>query len=560
MKITLAQLNYIVGDFEYNLSKIIEAIKKAKNEKSDLIIFTELAVCGYPPLDLLENKEFIEKCVNSINKIIGESEEIGIIIGTPWPNNKNNIKKLLNAAIFIYQKKIQKIISKTLLPDNDYFNEYHYFDSNLDFYIIEFKNKKFGITICEDLWLQQTLICERKNQKIYDVSPIEELISQNPDFIINISASPFTYMQNEIRKSIINNVIKKYKIPIIYVNQVGANTDLIFDGNSFVSDSNATIRLKLPAFEENITTFDLNEVLKNDLNNKCNYVDFNEEYRIEQIVNALILGIKDFFSKLGFEKAILGLSGGIDSAVVCTLAVEALGNENVLALLMPSMYSTKSSIDDSIKLAKNLGINYKIININEIYNCYLKNLEEHFSGLPFNVAEENLQARIRANILMSFSNKFGYVLLNTSNKSEISVGYGTLYGDITGAISVIGDVYKTDIYRIASYINREREIIPKNIIDKVPSAELRENQKDTDSLPPYEILDNILFHYIELEYSYNDLIEKGFDKSTVEYVLNLINKNEFKRYQSPPILRISPKAFGPGKHIPLVANFDFMYK
>lgn len=561
MKITLAQLNYIIGDFDHNLNKIKEAIKIAKEKGSDLVIFSELAVCGYPPLDLLENKKFIKECIRSIEIIVHESKDIGIIIGSPWPNNISEGKKLFNAALFIYREKIQEIIYKTLLPDYDVFNEYRYFEFNKEFKVIEFKGKRFGITICEDIWYQQPMLGEEGQVKLYKVSPLEELKKQNPDFIVNIAASPFSYIQNSIRKDIIINNVRKYKIPIIYVNQVGANTDLIFDGGSFVVDSNANIKLFLKSFQEDIVSFDFNEIIDKNIILATEKDDIsNEEERIRSIYNALILGIKDFFSKSGFKKAILGLSGGIDSAVVSVLAVHALGNDNVFALLMPSKFSSKSSIDDSIVLAKNLKINYEIININEIFESYLNSLCKYFDGMPFDITEENLQARIRANILMAFSNKFGYILLNTSNKSELSVGYGTLYGDMCGALSVIGDVYKTDVYKIARFINKENKIIPENILNKPPSAELRENQKDTDSLPPYEILDKVLFHYIDLKYSYDELIKMGFDKSIVDYVINLVNKNEFKRYQAPPILRISPKAFGSGRQIPIVAKFGFMHK
>jgi len=554
MRITIAQLNYKIGNFKYNLDKIKNAINKAKEEKSDLIIFSELAICGYPPLDLIGNKKFISKSLETIKSIVCESHDIAIIIGSPWICSN---ELLFNSALFIYQGEIKEIINKTNLPSYGMFNESYYFKMNKEYKVIEFKGKKIGITIGEDLWFQQPLIAKKLNNKFNECeSPLDKIFKFNPDFIINISALPFSYLYLDKVNILVNNA-RIYRKPIIYVNQVGGYTDLIFEGGSCMVSEKAKVKLLLPYFKESVFTFNYEE-LYDDASSDYYDLSLNEEKKIELLHDALVSGIKDFFSKNGFDKAILGLSGGIDSAVVTILAVEALGSNNVHVLLMPSKFSSSHSITDAKKLAENLKIKYDIISIQDIFECYNENLSKFFNNLPFNVAEENLQARIRANLLMAFSNKFGYILLNTSNKSELLVGYGTLYGDLCGSLSVIGDIYKTDVYNIANYINKEKEIIPLNIITKIPSAELRENQKDIDALPPYDILDKILFNYIELDKSFEDLINNGFDKDTVKYVIELINKNRFKKLQIPPVLNVSKKAVGLETFITLDTDLNFI--
>jgi NAD+ synthase (glutamine-hydrolysing) len=380
---------------------------------------------------------------------------------------------------------------------------------------------------------------------------MDELITQHPDIMINIAASPFNYEQAEKRKSILIKNVEKYKIPLIYVNHVGAQTELIFDGASMAIAANAETILQMPFFEENIGIIDIDN-LKQGKNHSTSY---NNNSKIEFIHQALVLGIKDYFKKLGFTKAILGLSGGIDSAVTLVLATKALGNENVKAILLPSRFSSQHSIDDAIKLAENLNVSYEIIPIDEAFKSFETTLSPYFKGMPFDITEENLQARIRAVILMAFCNKFGYILLNTSNKSEAAVGYGTLYGDMCGGISVLGDLYKTEVYELAHFINKDSELIPNNSIIKPPSAELRPNQKDADSLPDYDILDKILYHYIEQRKGPKELINMGFDEALVKRTLKLVNTNEYKRYQTPPILRISPKAFGMGRRLPIVGKY-----
>ncbi|MCX6231557.1 MAG: NAD+ synthase [Bacteroidetes bacterium] len=544
MKIALAQLNYHIGNFEKNTASILNSIKKAKNTACDLIVFAELAICGYPPRDFLEFTDFIEQCHLNLQQIAAEAFDIAVIVGLPTHNPDKKGKNLFNSAAFICNGKIQSLHHKSLLPNYDVFDEYRYFEPSRNSNIIDFKGYKIALTICEDLW-------NIGEEQLYPYSPMDDLIAQHPDIMINIAASPFNYEQVDKRKAVLINNVLKYKIPLLYVNHVGAQTELIFDGSSLAINSNANIICQLKSFEEDFRIFDTDV-----LNSKDNSIFQEIEIsKIESIHNALVLGIKDYFAKLGFKKAILGLSGGIDSAVTLVLAAKALGPENVKAILLPSQFSSQHSIDDALKLAENLKVAYEIIPIEEDYNSFENSLSPYFKGLPHDVTEENLQARIRAVVLMAFCNKFGYVLLNTSNKSEAAVGYGTLYGDMCGGLSVLGDLYKTEVYELAHFINKDKELIPHNSIIKPPSAELRPNQKDIDSLPDYEILDKILYQYIEKRKGPKELINMGFDEAIVKKTLKLVNTNEYKRYQTPPILRISPKAFGMGRRLPIVGKY-----
>ena len=553
MKIALAQINYHIGNFEENSNKIVLAIKKAKQFKVDLIIFSELSVCGYPPQDLLEQKEFIEQCEKSIHKIASFSKEIGVIVGGPSINSIPNGKNLFNSAFFLYDGKIQSVHHKTLLPTYDIFDEYRYFTPNREFNVIKFKKKKIAITICEDLWFDQPFNSSFGKKSLYTISPMEKLINYQPDFIINIAASPFSYTHEEIKKNIFIDNAKKYQLPIFYVNQIGAQTELIFEGESMVVNLKGQIVDEFKSFEEDFKVFDLNEI------NESNIIKYSSSLPqssiIEKIHNALILGIKDYFTKMNFQHAIIGLSGGIDSAVTLVLATRALGRKNLRVLFMPSKFASKHSVTDAVTLANNLEVKYDIINIQSMVERFEKSLQPIFYNLPRDITEENIQARIRGTLLMALSNKFGNILLNTSNKSEAAVGYGTLYGDMNGSLSVLGDVYKSDVYKLARYINKNSEIIPLNTITKEPSAELRPNQNDSDSLPEYGILDKILFNYIELQKSLSDIVKAGIDKELAEKVIRLVNNNEYKRYQTPPILRISSKAFGVGRRMPLVAKY-----
>lgn len=542
MKIAISQLNYHIGNFDFNEDKIIKDINKAKSNNTDLIIFSELSISGYPPRDFLEFDDFIRKCESSINKIAKHCIGIAAIVGAPSNNTSNKGKRLFNSAWFLNNGKVVHKVNKTLLPTYDIFDEYRYFEQNKDFNIIEYQDKKIALTICEDLWNVDDI-------PMYSINPMDELISQNPDFIINIAASPFNYEQSKIRIDVLKKNAIKYNLPIYYVNHVGAQTELLFDGGSLIINAKGEIVEELDYFKEDYLEFDTSEI-------SVRTPEVQKSFsKIELIHDALVMGIKNYFGKLGFKKAILGLSGGIDSAVTLVLAQRALGKENVEAVLLPSQYSSDHSIKDAEDLAKNIGIKDYIIPIKSIYESFEKSLSPFFKGLEFNIAEENLQARIRGVLLMAFSNKFGNILLNTSNKSEAAVGYGTLYGDMNGGLSVLGDVYKTDVFKLARFINKDEEVIPWNTITKPPSAELRPDQKDSDSLPDYDILDAILYEYIENRIGPDEIISKGYDKAIVKRVLKMVNTNEHKRYQTPPILRVSSKAFGMGRRIPIVAKY-----
>lgn len=549
MRISVAQLNYTIGDFEKNKKLICEAIRKARDENSDIVVFSELCIPGYPPLDLLDRHDFILKCSRTVDEIAGECKGIAAIVGSPTLNDNPSGKKLYNSALMLSEGKVIFTEHKSLLPTYDIFDEYRYFEPERKFSIFEFKGLKLALTICEDLWDEQPFDNEFEKSRLYTISPGDELSTQKPDILINISASPFSYSKIEAKENIFRSKAIKYKIPVVMVNQTGANTELIFEGASHIFNSKGEIVDRLPFFQECLRTYYLDEIIAIKPSQQ------KVPDTVQLMHDALVTGVRDYFSKTGFKKGILGLSGGIDSAVVLCIAAEALGNENMHALLMPSRYSTDHSVNDAVRLAKNLGVKYDIVSIEEPFKAFESVLSPVFRDLPPDIAEENIQARIRAVLLMAYTNKFGHILLNTSNKSEAAVGYGTLYGDMAGGLSVIGDVYKTDIYRIAGYINRKSEIIPENIIKKLPSAELRPNQLDSDSLPLYDALDKILYKYIELQKNAEAIIEEGADSETVHRVIRMINMNEYKRYQAPPMLRISSKAFGAGRRMPLVARY-----
>ena len=550
MKIAIAQHNYHVGNFNANIEKMIASTEEAKSKGAELIVFSELSVCGYPPSDLLEQKDFIARCESSVNRLALHSHGIGIIFGSPVRNTMERGKMLLNAAIFLHNGVVEDVFHKTLLPTYDIFDEYRYFEPNEDFHLLHFNGRKIAVTICEDLW--DTVVVENSfaKENIYKTAPMEKLFPLQPDLIINIAASPFSYDKDHLRTRVLQENSRRWKLPIVYVNQVGANTEIIFDGASKIIDRNGHIVCNLRSFAEDFLVFDFD---KHDA-----YINREpvEKNKIEKIHDALILGLRVYFTKNSFKSATLGLSGGIDSAVVLSLAARAIGAENIRVLLLPSEFSSEHSITDAVALAENLKVKYDIVNIQKPFEAYKQVLEPLFAGLPFGLAEENLQARIRGTLLMAVSNKFGNILLNTSNKSEAAVGYGTLYGDMNGALSVLGDVYKTDVFTLARFINKDGEIIPEHTIIKPPSAELRPNQKDSDSLPEYDTLDKILFAYIEQKLTADEIVAQGFDRLTVERTIKMVNNNEFKRFQSPPILRISSKAFGLGRRMPLVAKYD----
>ena len=558
MKIFLAQQNYHIGNFESNTKKIISAIESAKQQGGDLIVFSEMSVCGYPARDFVEFSDFINKCYESIDVIKQHADTIAVLIGSPAHNPIKEGKNLFNAAFFLYEKEIKAEVHKTLLPTYDVFDEYRYFEPAYDWKVIEFKGKKLAVTICEDIW-------NINDNVLYRICPMDKLMLQSPDVMINLSASPFDYTHDEDRKSVIKANVLKYKLPMFYCNAVGSQTEIVFDGASLIFDKGANLCKAFPMFEETMESVVLNddgtiaapviEPASRMPNKQLNPDGLEEELNIAQIHAALILGIKDYFQKMGFTKAIIGSSGGIDSAVTIALACEALGKENVKAILMPSPYSTEHSVDDAVQLSKNLHNDYEIIRVNDVYASLLSTVKPLFNDLPFGLAEENMQSRIRGNILMSIANKFGYILLNTSNKSELATGYGTLYGDMAGGLAVLGDCYKLQVYALAKYINRNKTIIPENIITKAPSAELRPNQKDSDSLPDYAVLDKILYQYIERRNGPAEIKAQGFEAALVDRVLKLVNVNEYKRNQFCPIIRVSPKAFGVGRRVPIVGKY-----
>lgn len=543
MKIALAQRNYHIGNFDFNTSTIIESIETAAKNGAELVVFAELAISGYPAQDFLEFDDFIQKCAISLQKIADACYDTACIVGLPVKNYGLKGKPLFNAAAFCYQGKIE-YRRKALLPTYDVFDEYRYFEPAREFDIITYKGIKIALTICEDIW-------DVGNSRLYTVNPMEELILQQPDMMINIAASPFNYNQPERRLQVLRENVERYQIPLIYVNHVGAQTELLFDGGSVAFAADGHIAAVAPYFKEDMLYVDSETLHAQKKPSHQNAIPD----KIALIHDALIMGIRDYFKKMGFSQAILGLSGGIDSAVTMALAAKALGADNVFGLLMPSQYSSDHSITDARALAENIGAKSNIISIQEHYAVFEESLGHLFEGRKSDVTEENIQARIRGVLLMAVSNKFGYILLNTSNKSEAAVGYGTLYGDMNGGLSVLGDVYKTEVFQLAAYINREKEIIPLNTIIKPPSAELRPDQKDSDSLPPYDVLDSLLYQYIELRKGPAELLKQGFEKSLVDRVLRLVNMNEYKRFQTPPILRVSPKAFGMGRRMPIVARY-----
>lgn len=558
MKIFLAQQNYHIGNFDSNVKKIIDAISVAKQQGGDLIVFSELSICGYAPGDFLEFEDFLLECSRSIDVIKNYADDIAVLVGAPAENPAKEGKALFNAAYFLHEKEIKAIVHKTCLPNYDVFDEYRYFEPAYTWNVVPFKGKKIAVTICEDIW-------NLGDDPLYRKCPMDELIKQQPDIMINLSASPFDYTHNEDRKAIIKANVLKYKLPLLYCNSVGSQTEVVFDGASLVFDNKANVCGQLPAFEEALQSFQWNDdgtiqepvlVMADSIaDRELNPLHLEENLNIQLVYNAIVVGIKDYFHKMGFSKAIIGSSGGIDSAVTLALACKALGKENVMAVLMPSAFSSLHSVQDAELLSKNLNNPYKIIPIGNIYNSFLEELKPVFDGMPFNIAEENIQSRIRGNLLMAMANKFGYILLNTSNKSELATGYGTLYGDMAGGLGVLGDCYKLQVYALARLINRQEEIIPAAIISKAPSAELRPGQKDTDSLPPYNILDKILYQYIECCQGPREIKQQGFESDLVDKILKMVNSNEYKRKQFCPVIRISPKAFGVGRRIPVVAKY-----
>lgn len=541
MKITLLQINTTIGDLESNAKKIL--IKAKKNGKSsDLIISPELSLLGYPPRDLLLYKSFIDKAFTALEKLADDAKSLPpILIGTAIFDQK--AKALKNAAVLVQGGQIKSYFYKSLLPSYDVFNEERYFINEKNPQILNLAGKKIGISICEDLWNDKDFWGQQK----YSIDPIKKLAQEKVDLIINMSASPFTVSKQDLREKMIASTAKKYSMPIIYVNQVGANEHLVFDGASIAFNKNGVLLARAKAFEEDCLVVNFNKP------NIAPYPQNNEE----RLYKALVLGLKDYLLKSGFKKVVLGLSGGIDSALVATLAMKALGAKSVLGILMPSPYTSKRSITDAKKLATNLKIQTSTIDIKPLMKSFKRALAKSFKGYSQDTTEENIQSRIRANLLMALSNKYKSLLLSTGNKSELTVGYTTLYGDLSGGLAPIGDLTKTQVYALCKWLNTQQELIPESIIKKAPSAELKPNQKDQDTLPPYETLDRILFQHIENQKGKEEIIKEGFNKKTVDKILKMLNNAEYKRRQAPPTIKVTEKAFGPGWQMPMPAHKNF---
>ncbi|GAO41718.1 NAD+ synthase [Flavihumibacter petaseus] len=567
LKIAISQQNYHIGNFSANIEKMIGAIRQAEAAGVDLLVFSELSVCGYPARDFLEFEDFIRQCYAAVDTLCQHTDKVAVIIGCPQRNPRKEGKDLFNAAWLLEKGRVKAVAQKTCLPTYDVFDEYRYFEPAFEWNVIPFKGRKIALTICEDIWALD-------ENPLYRVCPMDELIKAGPDLMINISASPFDYDHDEDRKEVVRANVLAYKLPMVYCNAVGSQTEVVFDGGSLVYNASGELVRELKYFEEDFAIVDLDDSMfltggssvvarKLDKEMRVSKVKdpemiipyLTDPNNMRQIHAALVLGIRDYFEKMGFSKAILGSSGGIDSAVTLAIACEALGKENVRAVLMPSGYSTSHSVDDAVQLSRNLGNPYDIIPIAPVYDAFLSTLSPIFKDLPFGIAEENIQSRTRGNLLMAIANKFGYILLNTSNKSELSTGYGTLYGDMAGGLGVLGDLYKMQVFAMARYINRNGEIIPENIIVKPPSAELRPGQKDSDSLPPYDLLDKVLYQYIEKHQGPQEIIAMGIDAALVNRVLKLVNSNEYKRNQFCPIIRVSAKAFGVGRRMPIVGKY-----
>ncbi len=544
MKIAVCQSNPIIGDLKGNSEKILYRYKQAVSDGADLVIFPELFLCGYPPLDLVEKKEFRIAVKKAAYEIAHQTKKVGLIFGTITEDYEDKVGTgVYNSAALCYDGKIQFIQNKTLIPNYDVFDEVRYFESAKDVFVHEFMGEKLGISVCEDIWNDADYWKHRR----YTSDPVQKLVDDGATLLINISASPYAYGKRKEKFEMLSVLTKTDNLPLVYVCCVGAQTELIFDGGSMCLNSSGKLQMLGKTFEEDYFIFDTK--------NKYPEIKEVETSFEEEVFKALVLGLKDYAVKTGFKKALVGLSGGIDSAIVTYVAVKSFGAQNVHVVLMPSKYSSEGSVADSEKLIKKLGISSENISIQPVVDKTLEMLKETFKGKDEDVTEENLQSRIRGIYLMALSNKHGYLLCTTGNKSEIATGYATLYGDMCGAVSVIGDVYKTQIYKIAGYINRNEEIISKEIILKVPSAELRPNQTDQDSLPPYDLLDKILKMYLEEQKEFEEICSAIGDVNIVKKVLRLVDMNEFKRKQTAPVLRVSTKAFGYGRRFPIVQGW-----
>lgn len=548
MNIYVAQHNYVIGDIRGNTERIIEEIRRAEEAGADLAVFSEMCICGYPSEDLLLSEEYINQTALAVQRIRQHTDGIAVIIGAPEKDPEN---QLFNAAWFLHGEEVRHIVRKRILHNGDLNDESRYFQPGTSSDHILFKDRMLAITIGDEL-MEQEASWQRH--------------LETADLIINIAATCFDYISHAGLSSRLSAAARRFQKPLIYCNAAGAQTNLIFSGSSAIYDQSGQSILSLKSFEPDAAMANMSAVkpaknpathTESSLPVQPGHHRYDPEFEIQAIRQALVTGLREYFSKTGLKKAILGNSGGIDSAVTLALACEALGSQNVFSLLMPSQYSSGHSVTDAEQLSKNLNSAYEIIPIEDVFASFSKSLSPLFKDLPQDVTEENIQARVRGTLLMGVANKFQYVLLNTSNKSELAVGYGTLYGDLAGGLSVLGDCYKNQVYALARNINASQEIIPENIINKIPSAELRPNQFDAQSLPPYDLLDPVLFQYIEHGKQAQEIIDMGYPNDIVDFVIGLVNKNEFKRKQFCPILRVSPKAFGSGRRIPVVARYRF---
>lgn len=544
MKVALAQINTTVGALQANTNKMLALIAQAREAGAELLMFPELAITGYPPMDLLDRESFVEANLACLDELRKASHGLTVVVGFVDRNLTNKGKRLFNAAAVLQNGKITSVHHKTLLPTYDVFDEDRYFEPADLVTPVNLLGHHVGVSICEDIWNDSDFWSRR----LYLSDPIESLWRQGMDLLLNISASPFHTGKPQLRLAMVQAACRKYRLPAIYVNQVGGNDGLVFDGHSFIVDAQGHLLWMGQGFAEEFVVLELDDLKP--------MGGFNWDSDMAMIEKALVLGTRDYLHKTGFKSAVLGLSGGIDSAITAAIAAQALGPENVLGVAMPSQYSSEGSVTDAEALAKNLGIPYREIPIQPIFDSFRAALAPAFEGKAEDVTEENLQARIRGNLLMALSNKFGHLLLTTGNKSEMAVGYCTLYGDMCGGLAVIADLPKTWVYDLARYMNRNGEVIPENTITKPPSAELRPDQTDQDTLPPYEILDGILQAYIEESKSNAEIAELGYDREVVDWVIRKINFNEYKRRQAPPGLKVTRKAFGQGRRYPIARGYD----
>ena len=563
MKIAIAQLNPIIGDIAYNAEQIIAAAKQAASQNTRLLLTPELSLCGYPPRDLLLYPRFLNLMKQQLEGIAHQiPTDIAVLVGTVEINSQateKGQKHLFNSIALLDRGKVQQIFHKRLLPTYDVFDEDRYFAPGYQSNWFTIDKLKIGVTICEDLWNDEQFWGKRS----YEINPIADLAKSKVDVIVNLSASPYSVGKQKLRKKMLHHAATSYQTPILYANQVGANDDLLFDGNSSAFNSQGKLVGRARGFESDLVVFELDEDKelklasmpqkpREDNQSAIAYLPTTEE---EEIFSALVLGVRDYARKCGFSQVILGLSGGIDSSLVAAIASEAMGATNVLGVLMPSPYSSDHSITDAVALVENLGINSHQLAIGEAMKAYDSILEPLFTGTEFGVAEENIQSRIRGNLLMAIANKFGYLLLSTGNKSEMAVGYCTLYGDMNGGLAVIADVPKTRVFALCRWLNRIREVIPNNVINKPPSAELKPGQVDQDSLPAYEVLDDILDRIIHQHQSEVEIIESGHNPEVVKQIMKLVARAEFKRRQAPPGLKITDRAFGTGWRMPIASKW-----